>query len=76
MTFAVGDYESFTETRFRGLGVAKWGNAHWFFVDCISRANAPKIGQSYRTKIEALADADRVANERGYRLATKHIGRV
>ncbi len=66
--FNTNDYDSFTATRFKGLGVAKWGNAHWFFVDT-SDANhgAPKIGISYRTKIECLSDAARFADERGFR---------
>ena len=67
MAFATGDYDSFTETRFKGLGVAKWGNAHWLFVDCMNREDVAKIGPSYRTKTEALADAHRFAGERGYR---------
>ncbi len=63
------DYESFTTTRFKGLGVAKWGVNHWFFVDTThdSTEGSPKIGASYKTKTEALADAHRFASERGFR---------
>ncbi len=67
--FYKADYESFTATRFAGLGVAKWGNAHWFFVDTTYDASegSPKIGASYKTKAECLADASRFAGERGFR---------
>lgn len=68
--FQPSDYDSFTATRFKGLGIAKWGNAHWFFVDMSDPSfGAPKIGASYRTKAECMADAHRFADERGFRLA-------
>ena len=62
------DYDSFTQTRFKGLGIARHGAAHWFFVDTSdSQFGAPKIGISYKTKLECLADAHRFASERGFR---------
>lgn len=67
--FYKADYESSTPTRFKGLSIAKWGLNNWFFIDTTYDASegSPKIGQSYKTKTEALADSHRFAEERGYR---------
>lgn len=50
-------------TRFQGLGYALW--VEWRVWDISTERPAP-IGPHYKTKMELLADIDRLAQERGF----------
>lgn len=62
------DYDNFGPTRYANLGIARYGR-YWFMVDTSDSAHAAKIGDTYRTKAECLADVRYVADARGYKLA-------
>jgi hypothetical protein len=62
------DYDTFSPTRYRNLGIARHGR-YWFMVDTSEADHAAKIGDTYRTKAECLAEVRYEADARGYKLA-------
>jgi hypothetical protein len=66
--FKSTDYDSFTQTRYQGLAVIRWGRM-WRLADCTDMNNVATIGAPYKSKAEAMADVRYEADARGYKIA-------